>query len=104
MDDKKGDTHTHTRSGGIADFASAVYPSVFIVQFGQAVCLYETEISRVLARRGPVRRGIGGGREEVEAGSTRPLQPVQKSEILMLNQLNETFLNTSGRLLCVGRL
>lgn len=106
---------THTRSGGIADFASAVYPSVFIFQFGQAVCLrhcaayervkhHETEFSHVLARKCPVCRGIGGGAEKcsVEAGSTQPLHPVQKSEILILSQLNERFLKTSGRLLCVG--
>lgn len=104
---------THTRSGGIEDFASAVYPSVFIFQFGQAVCLRhraayervkhrETEFSHVLARKCPGCRGIGGGAEQcsVEAGSTRPLHPVQKS--LTLTHLNERFLNTSGRLLCVG--
>lgn len=61
---------TLTRSGGIADFASAVYPSLFIFQFGQAVCLrhcaayermkhHETEFSHVLARKCPVCRGIG---------------------------------------------
>lgn len=106
---------TRARSGGIAAFASAVYPSVFIFQFGQTVCLrrcaahervkhHETEFGHVLARTCPVRRGIGGGAEKcsVGAGSTRPLHPVQKSEILMLNQLNETFLHTPGRLLCVG--
>lgn len=30
------------------------------------------------------------------------LHPAQKSEILIFNHLNERFLNTSGRLLCVG--
>lgn len=112
MDDKKSNTHALWRYCGfcLGRLSFPIYISIWTGCLFEALCCLracETPWDRVQPCVGkkmsrlPRNRG-GAEKCSVEAGRARPLHPVQKSEILILNQLNERFLNTSGRLLCVS--